>query len=185
MNPDSLPWQPSCECDRAQICAPPRTSPRDFQIVVGNVPGRAQTWPDGASKKIEVDGAWWGRLNRSQRAAALAHEIAHHDDPKWCERCADARAGARMRYAGKGADETASALGSIVVGRRSYGPALWGWARADRRLMLDRPRALDSSRPLDAPAGVSFLVVGVAIAAAVLIFAPRRTKWLAVLPGFP
>jgi hypothetical protein len=167
VNPDSLPWQPSCDCDRAQICAPPKTSPRDFEIVVGNVPGRAQTWPDSTSKKIEVDGAWWGRLNRPQRAAALAHEMAHHDDSRWCERCADARAGARMRYAGKGADETASALGSIVVGRRSYGPALWGWARADRRLSLDRPRGLDLGP--DASGGSFVVVVVAAIAAAVIL----------------
>lgn len=184
MNPDALPWQPSCSCTRDGIDAPPRTSPRDFDIQpMPRVDGRARTWP--GTRRIEIDRGWWATLDGSQRAAALAHELAHHDDPSWCERCADARAGARMRYAGRGAQETARALGSIVQGRRSDGPALWGWMRAHQRLTIDRE--VVQARALDAPSSPlpALLVVGVVVAAGVLLLAPRRLPWLVALPGIP
>lgn len=181
MNPDALPWQPSCDCDRRRIADPPATSPRSFEVVgLDNVPGRARTWP--GTRRIEIDRRWWATLTTAQRDAALAHELAHHDDPSWCERCADARAGARLRYAGRGARETAAALGSIVAGRRSDQPALWGWAHAHQRLSIER-----EARALDAPSAgsSSFVVVAAAIGVGLFLLSTRSRPWLLALPGIP
>jgi hypothetical protein len=173
----------ACSCDRAGIADPPTSSPAQFEIVgLDGVDGRARTWP--GTSRIEIDRAWWGTLTRRQREAVLAHELAHHDDPRWCERCADARAGARMRYAGRSATDAARALGSVVSGRRSAGPALWGWRAADQRLSIDREAG--AARQTEAQASrSSWWIVGVGVAVAVFVLVPRsRPLWIA-LPGLP
>lgn len=178
-----LDWTPPCGCDTSRIDEPPTTSPRDFVVHgLDTLPGHARTWP--GTKRIDVDRGWWQSLSRAQRRAVLAHELAHHDDPAWCESCADARAGARMRYAGIDATTASRSLASVVNGRRSGTPALWGWARADQRLGIagETARALDAEK---APNWGAWLVVGAVVAAGVFLLAPKRLPWLAVLPGIP
>lgn len=113
------------------IAAPPRLPASSFRIDAGgSVPGKAATVP-GGPPVIQVDRAFWARLTERDRAALIAHEVAHHEDPKACEPCTDQRAGARLRHEGWSASDVAAAFGRIVGGRPAARYALEGWKAAD------------------------------------------------------
>ncbi len=135
-------------CPRDRIAGPPTMSARSFTIQTApSIPGKARTIP-GGPPVIQVDRPFWGRLSAGQRQALVAHEIAHHDDPRLCEHCTDMRAGARLRYEGQGAAQVVANFGAVVAGRNAGSNALEGWRLADRAIKV---RAAQTSGLLTMP----------------------------------
>jgi hypothetical protein len=119
-----------CRCDRERIGRRPVAWPASYEIqIVDGVPGKAQIWP--GTGRIQVDRRFWAAITQAQRDAVLAHEIAHDEDPSACEACADARAGARMRWMGYSASMAVRSLASIVRSRQAGAAVLAGWRIAD------------------------------------------------------
>ena len=121
-------------CPKNKIAMPPVVKAWSFTVMTApSVPGKARTVP-GGPPTIQVDRPYWARLNDGQRRALVAHEIAHHEDPRLCEHCTDMRAGARLRYEGATASQVAADFGAIVAGRNAARNAVEGWALADKAI---------------------------------------------------
>lgn len=122
-----------CGCSREKIAAKPRATAASYDVqVVDGVPGKAQIWP--GTGRIQVDRAFWSSISQASRDAVMAHELAHDEDPNACEACADARAGARLRWAGYTAQTAVSALGDVVKSRSAGRSVLEGWQAADEAI---------------------------------------------------
>ena len=103
-------------------------------LLVPNLGEKARSWPP--IRQVEIDEAYWEKLNKTQRAALLAHEVAHFEKGPArndhggipCEDCADRRAGAIMRSWGFGHSQTRAAAASIIEsGRDAGGSYSQGW----------------------------------------------------------
>ena len=101
---------------------PPDVSTVQFDIIK-NLGEKGRAFPP--MRLIEVDQYFWQKMNRAQRAAFLAHELAHlepgparrDDGGEPCESCADKRAGAIMAAWGFSRRATVNAAGSIINSR--------------------------------------------------------------------
>ncbi len=124
----------SCGCSREGIGARPVATRSSY--TVQELPTltsiKAQIFP--GTFTIQVNAGWWRALSEAQRSAVLAHELAHDEDPSACERCADARAGSRMRWEGLSARAAVEAMSAVVQGRRTADSVLWGWQVADETI---------------------------------------------------
>jgi hypothetical protein len=119
-----------CSCDDSHLGQPPRNTVASYELqFVQGLVEKAQIWP--GTGRIQIDQRFWSTLSKAQQTAVLAHELAHDEDPSACEKCADARAGARMRYEGLSAQLAVASLESVVGHRRTSGSVLYGWQVAD------------------------------------------------------
>ncbi len=119
-----------CACEREKIGRKPITNLASYNIqMIDGLPGKAQIFP--GTGQIQIDRAFWARTTDAQKAAVLAHELAHDEDPLACEGCADARAGARLRWQGWPAEVAVNALAGVVRSRQAGGAVLEGWQIAD------------------------------------------------------
>lgn len=122
-----------CGCSREKIAAKPKATAASYNVqVVDGVPGKAQIWP--GTGRIQVDRAFWSSIPQASKDAVMAHEMAHDEDPNACEACADARAGARLRWAGYDATVAVNALGDVVKSRSAGRSVLEGWQAADEAI---------------------------------------------------
>lgn len=120
-----------------------------FQVqILQGLPDKARTYP--GSRVIQVDKDRWARWSALQRQAVLEHEAAHEEDPAACEACTDARAGARMRWAGVSLDAAIDALGSAVEHRQTRESVRVGWLSA-HQVMQQRGK----SRPMNTGADLA------------------------------
>jgi len=123
----------ACDCGSESIGAPPFAARASYRVeVVPDLPGKARVYP--GTYHIQVDTGFWGALSAIERAAVLAHEIAHDEAPHRCERCTDARAGARMRHEGYSRAAVAEAFAVVVKHRRAFENAVLGWTMADAQI---------------------------------------------------
>jgi hypothetical protein len=91
--------------------------------IVSDLGEKGRTFPP--ARLIEVDSKFWGRMNHFQKAAFLAHELAHlepgparrDDGGEPCESCADKRAGAIMAAWGFSRLSAVNAAGTIIDSR--------------------------------------------------------------------
>lgn len=171
-----MQWMRRCGCSHEHLAARPTRGVASYDVqIVPDLPGKARITPGTGT--IQVDREFWARLTADQRAAVLAHEMAHDEDPEACERCADARAGARLRHAGWGARRAVSALSSTVDGRRVAESVLYGWQVANAAILESagqRPPGAFAREPLatgaptryhlDVKNARGFLAVGAALA---------------------
>ena len=119
-----------CSCSREALGRKPQATIDSYVVqVVEGIPGKAQIVP--GSGHIQVDSRFWSSINQVTRDAVLNHEMAHDEDPNACEPCADARAGARLRWQGYGAEQSAAALNNVVRSRQAGAAVLEGWRAAD------------------------------------------------------
>lgn len=120
-----------CGCAELEVLGRrPTAKLSSFQVqLMDGLPDKARTYP--GSRVIQVDRARWAEWSALQRQAVLEHEAAHEEDPKACEPCTDARAGARMRWAGVSLVAAVEALGSIVETRGARESVRVGWLAAD------------------------------------------------------
>jgi len=137
-----------CACDREKLARKPVATIASYDVqVVDGVEGKAQIWP--GTGRIQVDRAFWSSISQPQRDAVLAHELAHDEDPTACEHCADARAGARLRWQGYSAQTAVHSLGSVVKSRAAGASVLEGWRLADLHI-AERGRQSGGLRPATA-----------------------------------
>lgn len=124
----------SCGCSHENIGSRPASTRASYTIqelpTLQHI--KAQIFP--GTYTIQVNAGWWRALPSTQKAAVLAHELAHDEDPSACERCADARAGARLRWEGLSARAAVNAMGAVVQGRRTADSVLFGWQVADETI---------------------------------------------------
>lgn len=124
----------SCGCSHEAIGSRPVATRSSYTIqelpTLQHI--KAQIFP--GTFTIQVNAAWWRALPSTQQAAVLAHELAHDEDPSACERCADARAGARLRWEGLSARAAVDAMRAVVQGRRTADSVLFGWQVADETI---------------------------------------------------
>lgn len=135
----------TCRCPRRGLdrATPPLESIR--VIRVPGLPGKAVTVTPGPLV-VRVDALWWDGLSTVERAAVLAHELAHHEPgcangeegaeacpsaPRACEACADRRAGAVLRMWGVQSADAVRAFRRVVHTRYDAAlDALEGWNHA-------------------------------------------------------
>lgn len=171
-----------CACDRDKIARKPVATIASYDVqVVDGVPGKAQIWP--GTGRIQVDRQFWGSIDAAQRDAVLAHELAHDEDPAACEHCADARAGARLRWSGYSASTAVRALGSVVKSRQAGASVLEGWRLADDAIR-EIGRQSGGLRPAEAiaPTGEGLGRRGFIVPVGVVDL-PQRAR-IAALDGF-
>lgn len=110
----------SCECDMRHLAGPPERTEKSYEIqMMTGVAEKARMFP--GAFVIQIDREWWAGLTVPERAAVLAHEMAHDENPTACEVCTDARAGARMRHEGISRAQAVSAISRLVKARRRTG----------------------------------------------------------------
>jgi len=99
---------------------------------------------------IECNAAWWGKLNRAQRLAALAHEHGHAALGLDCEECCDRHGGMLMRSWGYTEPGIKAAYDSMIesYGRQGAGDRAVEGARAHRA-----QAGYDSAYQLSSPSG--------------------------------
>lgn len=160
----------SCGCSHEAIGSRPVATRSSYTIqelpTLQHI--KAQIFP--GTFTIQVNAGWWRALPSTQKAAVLAHELAHDEDPSACERCADARAGARLRWEGLSARAAVDAMRAVVQGRRTADSVLFGWQVADETIRQQGgsttpPHATLSARgeglpPATAPARGDVLQLG-------------------------
>jgi hypothetical protein len=152
--------QAGCACDMAQIGARPRVHASSYTIqLVDGVPGKAEIFL--GTGKIQVDRSFWEACNDAQRAAVIAHEIAHDERPDDCERCCDARAGARLRWEGWSARAAVDGLGQVVRSRQSGAAVLAGWRAADELIQGARAVYPALKPPIESITRTSYRMPGV------------------------
>ena len=134
-----------CACRRSIDLGPPKVAAHAFVLrELPKLEVKAQVWP--GTNQIDVSGPWWAGLSTSERAAVIAHERAHVEDPSIeCESCIDKRAGAILRHERRGRWETYRAFARTVQGRRAGPAALEGWDAAEAAVSSKR---LEGASPM-------------------------------------
>ena len=127
----------SCSCGPVKVHAPARGVLSLTVQKVAHLPDKARIYP--GSGQMQVDRGAWASWSRVERACAVAHELAHEEDPTGCEGCADERAGAILRHFGVSKDAAIAGFRKIVGGRRTTGSVSRGWDAADLSMA---PRSL-------------------------------------------
>lgn len=145
-----------CRCPRRGLL---NAAPSLESIAVerrASLPGKAMTVVPGPLLVL-VDSAWYDLLSSTERAAVLAHELAHHESgcangergadhcpmaPRACEACADRRAGAVLRQWGISLDSSMRAFRRVVHTRQDASRDVQeGWNAGARSLDAEQDAA--------------------------------------------
>ena len=135
----------SCSCHHLEpqrLDLPPPAADSYTLLLVPDLGEKARAWPP--IRQVEIDQGYWNTLTKPQRAALLAHEVAHFEKGPArndhggmpCENCADQRAGSIMHAWGYSQAQTMAAARSIIESRRDAATAYargWRGFKSQRR----------------------------------------------------